>query len=443
MNARLSFSLALLLLCLFGSPSVHAEPGPATANDLHMRLRAVSHAVNDFALLPQNGAVILSVSNHDKPKPEWTSSAIWCESLLQDVIALRNIEPVADVGDQGPIWVKENGYIKRSESIDPAFSIREVHGRKLVSGYVNVRWDNKYLLTLRVDGNCVGEGEVHRRCTGPVHSRVWVYGPDAAHSCNAGAADRLAWPYWMHKETVIQLTPGGASSWLKIGSATDGRRAMTVFLDYASLDLTGNKPKAALRLDYDTPQPALDLPEKYSATVTEVDIDCGEEKLRPVSRRYLFDNGGSLDVPALRNNFEDGPPAETGAFIKSLCFLKNNGFDRPDIGAGDRWDAMTSPVAGNRISEAKAGRQYRNGYLLVKQRNDFKDSVDIGGVPARQVVLLSAFDCRHQTMNRLMTVVYGPNRMALGANFFDAADTAPRLPENRKRLTDACAELGQ
>lgn len=430
-----------------GPPCVQSKANPSSA-DMDVRLEAISHAVNDFALLPQAGDAILSVSNRNKPKAEWTKSAIWCESILQDVIALKNLEPAGDIGNQGPMWGEGGGYVKRSDSVDPDFSVKYVSGRKVVSGYVNAVWKKEFLVTIRVNGACVGSGDVYRLCTGAVHSSVWVYGPDPVHRCEATAIARLAWPSWMHTDTIIHLTPQeprladrSVANWLPLGKAEDGINTMPVLFDYSSLSLKGADTQVTLRLDYAKPQVVSGLGKTYMSELVTAGIDCSTRNIEPISRELIFDDGSHAGATVLKGAFTERNDEAQGVFIKSLCFLQQNGFDAPDIAAKDQWDPMVSPMAGTRIAEAKTRRQYKNGYLLVKQRNDFSTARDVKGMPVRLAVFLSAFDCHKQTMNLILGVVYGSNEEAVGTLLFDPKDNAPRLPENRKRFIDACTAM--
>lgn len=416
--------------------------------DLHDRLEAVSHAVNDFAMLPTDGAHILSVSNRNKTQTGWTESAIWCEKLLQDVIELKNIEIVTDVGDQGPIWLKEKDYIKKSDSADESFFVSYVEGRKVVSGYVNVLWNRETLLTLRVSGACVGSGDDHRRCTGAVHASVWVYGPDKAHGCDAHAPDRLAWPYWMHKDTLIHLTPrgyktvsSGSPVWLKAGSATEGDDTHSVYFDYANISLQGENLKVQLRLNHTKPRRVEGTDKEYREELIAVNANCSAGKFDALSRELKLSDGTSIGAGVSQNVFQEQSGASKGAFLKSLCFLHQNRFELPAINPRAQWDTMTSPVAATKLGEAKARRQYKNGLLLVAQRNDVDKAVDMDGVLSKTLVLLSAFNCRKQTMNRVIGFSYGLDDKPSGVFFFDEKDSAPQLPENRQRFVNACAEM--
>lgn len=217
---------------------------------------------------------------------------------------------------------------------------------------------------------------------------------------------------------------GNEPIWM-IGAISD--KGMHLSFDYMSFNIKGDKPSLTGRQEYPKLSSLSESDKKYKAIQYGLDIDCST-KMAKSRGGFKVDQKVGLDTIG-------------GRLIESLCFLKKNNFDLPDIVANDKWEPMLSPSPLIKISEATNRRQYRNGYLLVKQKNDTSLGADVFGEQSKQLIIISAFNCIDKTMHVLIVVRYGDHGNVLGADYYNQNDNAPKLPQNKMRYETACAAM--
>jgi uncharacterized protein YecT (DUF1311 family) len=206
-----------------------------------------------------------------------------------------------------------------------------------------------------------------------------------------------------------------------------GDKDMRLSFDYRSFNIKGDKPSFAARREDPELSTLSESDKKYKAIQYGLEIDCNTKMVQ--SR-----GGSKVDQKVGLDNVG-------GRLIESLCFLKKYNFDLPDIDANDEWEPMLSPSPLIKISEAINRRQYRNGYLLVKQRNDTSIGAEVLGEQSKQLVMISAFNCVDHTMHVLIVARYGDHGNVLGADYYHQNDSAPKLPQNKIRFETACAAM--
>jgi uncharacterized protein YecT (DUF1311 family) len=230
----------------------------------------------------------------------------------------------------------------------------------------------------------------------------------------------------------------GDSVWMMAGANEDGMR---LSFDYTSFNLKESRPTMRIMQTYDTLQDLRETNRKFKATQTQMRIDCRASKVDAMSTFYVSENGTYVATARypLKVDFKPGLDTAGGRLVKSICFLAENKFDLPAIGADGTWDKMISPSAELQIFEAPSRRQFKNGYLLVEQKNETTTSIEMNGQKSNIILAISAMNCSDLSMHRLMAIRYGQHGDVVGVDYFLGENSAPKLPENRKRFADACA----
>lgn len=219
---------------------------------------------------------------------------------------------------------------------------------------------------------------------------------------------------------------------------------LTLSVDYKSIDLSGAKPTALFRNDFRDMQ-TLSEGGQYQTAYSQIEVDCTSMQLKPVwSSNYANSNSvsaiGVKTGSASTDSVESlGKNSFAGGLAKTLCFLKKNGFDLPSLNSAEKWDSMASPNPGIRIFEAVGARQFKNGFMLVKQKNEFTADVAQYGAKVGNLSMgITAYDCNRQTANQIFAARFDDHGLVLNGGFYSDDDARPKLPENRKRFADAC-----
>ncbi len=162
------------------------------------RLEAIGRAVADHVSFAARTNSVLAVSNTGR-SPEW------CEDILKDVMALKDLEVVDDEEVGGPRWMQTgNGTVRSSaEVLDAEFREWALPDVKVPHGYVTVRWRSSSLVVLRVVAACTSTGDGRASCNPQRHTSIYVYDDVTPVACNVSAFGRPYWPNWKNSQTPI------------------------------------------------------------------------------------------------------------------------------------------------------------------------------------------------------------------------------------------------
>jgi hypothetical protein len=165
------------------------------------RLAAVSSAIAEVATKPGKIDGVIAVARAGRP-------AAWCEALLNDVLAQRNVEVVDDENAPGPRWitsVDKNGRrsLQAGPILDPGFKEWRVRDDVIVQGYVTLRWRGENLVALRVVAGCDEGDAAAARCDKQRHPAAHVHDADVPFACTATFVERPHWNNW--KEALVPI----------------------------------------------------------------------------------------------------------------------------------------------------------------------------------------------------------------------------------------------
>ena len=165
------------------------------------RFAAVSSAIAEVAKTPGRIDGVIAVPRQGRP-------AAWCEALLNDVLAQRNVEVVDDENAPGPRWitsVDKNGRrsLQAGPILDPGFKEWRVRDDVIVQGYVTLRWRGEALVALRVVAACDEGDAAAARCDKQRHLAAHVHDADVPYACTATFIERPHWNNW--KEALVPI----------------------------------------------------------------------------------------------------------------------------------------------------------------------------------------------------------------------------------------------
>ena len=165
------------------------------------RFAAVSSAIAEVAQKPAKIDGVIAVPRQGRP-------AAWCEALLNDVLAQRNVEVVDDESAPDPRWitsVDKNGRrsLQAGPVLDPAFKEWRVRDDMIVQGYVTLRWRGENLVALRVVAACDEGDAAAARCDKQRHLAAHVHDADVPFACTATFVERPHWNNW--KEALVPI----------------------------------------------------------------------------------------------------------------------------------------------------------------------------------------------------------------------------------------------
>jgi len=181
-----------------------ACPSPYEHPDRHketiLRLVAVSRATAEEVESNRSDGVLAlnDISRLD---------ASVCEAFLQDVVSLANVRAV-DEGSASWGTISGPGAARSFPTFDPSFKEWSVNGRRLVRGYVVVRWKEQRTFLIRYGRQCVGAVE---ECLRPALTHLDVHdaaGPRMA--CTFLSIGKTYWPLWKDKATPIDVRTSAA-----------------------------------------------------------------------------------------------------------------------------------------------------------------------------------------------------------------------------------------
>ena len=232
----------------------------------------------------------------------------------------------------------------------------------------------------------------------------------------------------------------GEANWLVGGIDTTGMRTS---FDYASFDIKSIPPTLSVMQEYPELKGLKEIDKKYKAVQSQLEIDCGALKADGLATFFVSDRHTYVATSGYPFKIEQQPGLDTvgGRLIKTVCFLSSNKFELPAISAAGNWDAIVSPSPNVRIFESPERRQSKNGYLLVTNKNEMTSYTTVNGEQSKLIVAVSALNCKDLTMHQLIGIRYGDQGNIVGADYYIDESNFPTLPENRKRLIDACASV--
>lgn len=171
-----------------------AQQSAETRAEARPRLVAMSRALRDYATLPRVEDGLLAVHNTGRP-------AAWCESLFNDVIALRNVDVVDDPQTAGALPAAA------ADVLDPDFRLVDLDGRQVVHGYVTIRWRGAHSLVLRTQTTCPPSPSGPSSCARQPYIGVVVHDAEYPIACNLRFIGRAYWPNWQGSMTRVSLKP--------------------------------------------------------------------------------------------------------------------------------------------------------------------------------------------------------------------------------------------
>ena len=162
------------------------------------RLLGISRAVADYVSRVSSAGNLITVSNDGRPPA-------WCESILGDLMAQKDIEVVDDESTGGPEWVRAGIGPARSavEILDPNFQEWSFAGSKVPDGYVTARWRGSNLVALRVVAACTTASDGTARCNPHRLVSIYVYDAATPMACDVAEVGRAYWPNWKNSKTPI------------------------------------------------------------------------------------------------------------------------------------------------------------------------------------------------------------------------------------------------
>lgn len=218
---------------------------------------------------------------------------------------------------------------------------------------------------------------------------------------------------------------------------------ISVSIDYNSIDLSGAEPTFLTRNDFREQHKTLGGT-GYKTIYGQFEVDCSTMTFRQVSLGNAYDRDAeyafSADMRATPpiTAASLGPDSHVGSAAKTMCFLKKNGLPMPQLNTDGKWDSIPSPMPTMHIFEAPDQRVFKNGYMLIKVKNEFTAPMENYGKPGETNIGITAHACEAQTANRILMVRFDSQHHVIGGAFYDEGDALPRLPENRKRYFDGC-----
>jgi hypothetical protein len=173
------------------------------------RLAAIARAIATYVSNPNPAepAVPVAIS---KGRP-----AVWCEELLSDVMAQRQVEVVDDEDEVGPKWSEwfdQDGRKSRRavEILDPGFSEWvTAKGRKVVGGYVTVRWRGDNMLVLRASPGCGPADHGVVDCAPSLYAAIYVHETAFPVACNVMLIGSRYWNTWPGAVRINPKVPTG------------------------------------------------------------------------------------------------------------------------------------------------------------------------------------------------------------------------------------------
>ncbi|MEO8155107.1 MAG: hypothetical protein ABI605_18730 [Rhizobacter sp.] len=158
-------------------------------------------AAVEVARAAQTGNFVLAIGRTGRP-------ASWCESLLGDLVAQRNLEVVDDEMAAAPAWINSGGSngVRNSTSaeiLDPQFALLAAPGGEVVDGYVTLRWRQQRTLVVRTRPGCFQSDPGVVRCSSMRYQAIDVHDDEMSQACNFQLYGRAYWPQW--KDTSIEI----------------------------------------------------------------------------------------------------------------------------------------------------------------------------------------------------------------------------------------------
>ena len=240
--------------------------------------------------------------------------------------------------------------------------------------------------------------------------------------------------------------PGGFAplqpplQWILAGEESDRK----TLIDYRQFQLNTGAPTLFVKQQFKEPQDSGPALAKHIARIAELEVDCKTEQVKEVALTQLdtFNRPIAFSQRTRAVEHRAGDDNMGGRLVKSVCFLRNSGFQIPDASPQEVWEEMQSPAASVRIFEAPQKRQVRNGLLLIKQKNETTATVNIFGKESSNLIAISALDCNTMNAVQLASVRYDAANNPLGIDFFMPPSTI-RLEKNRARFQEACRQTGK
>lgn len=162
------------------------------------RLAQISRAVSNYVSVVSSAGSIIATPTSGRP-------AAWCEDILRDLMAHKDIEVVDDETTGGPEWMYSGNGPARSaaEILDPNYKEWRLADDKVPEGYVTARWRGSNLVVLRVAAACTEGSDGVAHCNAHRLVNVYVYDNATPMACAVSEVGRAYWPGVKSSQTQI------------------------------------------------------------------------------------------------------------------------------------------------------------------------------------------------------------------------------------------------
>lgn len=221
-----------------------------------------------------------------------------------------------------------------------------------------------------------------------------------------------------------------------MGGETGDRR---VLFDLRQLQLDPASSTLFVREEFAVPRDSGENLAPNVARIGQIDVDCSTEQFIEQALTLFDKDGARVALSLSERTLDHRPGMDTvgGRFARTVCFLRKHRLSLPPLDVHDSWDTMESPISAIRIAEAPARRQFKNGFLLVKQLNETDASTNIFGKPSRAMVFISAYDCSDLSSTPLLRLRYDERGQPVGVDFFGERG-GMKIEKNRQRIALGC-----
>ncbi len=149
-------------------------------------------ALVSFLDLRARRPVILGVDKKGRP-------ASWCEEVLGDIVAHRNIDVLDDEQRRRARWVDSPAAL-----IDGDYQLLRVDGSEVPNGYVHLLWRGKTPLMLQMPAACTEWRDKAVQCHPNRYTGIGIMDADTPVACSFSYVDVSAWGTWKASMSEIR-----------------------------------------------------------------------------------------------------------------------------------------------------------------------------------------------------------------------------------------------
>lgn len=167
------------------------------------RLVQISAAASELANSTKTNDGLLAVGRNGRPTN-------WCENLLGDLIARRNLEVIDDETVPGPAWINAGNGVRTplsGEILDARYTELSAPSGLVANGYVTLRWQQQRTVVVRTRVGCfqANPGSTAAACGQLRYLGIDVHDDEMPQACNIGFYGRPNWPQWRDKNVEIRI----------------------------------------------------------------------------------------------------------------------------------------------------------------------------------------------------------------------------------------------